>query len=144
MADYLEFLGARGLGLEELEAARAWVAELHLRGLDPASVCLKLSALRGFYRFLRRRGLVRQDPTALIPSPRRPQRLPHFLTVDEAFRLLDSMRAAPARDRAILEVLYGCGLRVSELVGLNLGDVNPEEAEVRVRGKVIGVIRRYQ
>jgi len=97
-----------------------------------------LSTLRGFHRFLVAEGLSRGDPTTTLLAPRTGRRLPRVLTAGQVVRLL---RAPPAgepaglRDRAILELLYGCGLRVSELCGLDLGDLDPADATVRVLGK---------
>ena len=97
-----------------------------------------LSTLRGFHRFLVVEGLSRGDPTTTLLAPRTGRRLPRVLTTGQVVRLL---RAPPAgepaglRDRAILELLYGCGLRVSELCGLDLGDLDPADRTVRVLGK---------
>lgn len=103
-----------------------------------ASMGRKLSALRCFYRFLLLEGKVPSNPAALLAMPKREQRLPNFLSVDDVFRLLE----APGedsflrmRDRAMFELLYGSGLRVSELVGLNLRDANLDLQVLRVWGK---------
>jgi integrase/recombinase XerC len=107
---------------------------------DAGSIARKLSALRSFYRYLRRRGAVEQDPTALVRSPRRRKPLPRALSVDDAFRVVEQAPASPrpelaARDRAIAELLYGAGLRVSECCGLDDADVERDggAALVRVR-----------
>jgi integrase/recombinase XerC len=113
---------------------RAYLARLHARGLDPASVARKLAALRSWLRFLVRRGLLARNPAADIRAPRAGRKLAAFLPIDEATALLDSGEIS-VRDRAILELLYATGLRVSELSGLDLDDVDRGEGTVRVLGK---------
>ncbi len=116
---------------------RAFVASLHGRN-SSASVARKLSALRTFFRFLRRRGLLQHDPAAEVNRPKQVWNLPVFLTVDEVFQLLeqpDPRDAHPERDRALLELLYATGMRVSELVSRDLNDLDLQEEMLRVRGK---------
>jgi integrase/recombinase XerD len=108
------------------------------RPYKASSVARTLSAVRSFHRFLTREGETEHDPTAAIVRPRVPRGLPRPLTVDEARRLLRAPSdAEPAglRDRAILELLYGSGLRISELVGLDVDDLDLEAGSVRVLGK---------
>ena len=123
-------------GVDHL-AIRAFMTEL-LRRNSKSSVGRKLSAAKQFFRFLLRRGVIARDPTAGIATPKKRQQLPVHLTVDDTFRLLDAPpKDTPAglRDRALLEVVYSCGLRVSELVGLDWADVDAGLELVRVRGK---------
>jgi len=118
-------------------AIRAFLAAL-LRRNRRSSVGRKLSAAKGFFRFLLRRNLIARDPTAGVLTPKKQQQLPVHLTVDDMFRLLEAPSAETPdglRDRALLEVLYSCGLRVSELVGLDWSDVDASLELVRVRGK---------
>ena len=118
-------------------ALRAFLTDL-LRRNRKSSVGRKLSAAKGFFRFLLRRNLITRDPTAGISTPKKDQQLPVHLTVDDMFRLLDAPpKETPAgrRDRAILEVIYSCGVRVSELIGLDWADVDAKLELVRVRGK---------
>jgi integrase/recombinase XerC len=118
-------------------AIRAFLTHL-LRRNRKSSVGRKLSAAKGFFRFLLRRGVIARDPTAGIATPKKQQQLPVHLTVDDMFRLLEAPpKDTPAglRDRALLEVLYSCGLRVSELVGLDWADADSGLELVRVRGK---------
>ncbi len=118
-------------------AIRAFLTHL-LRRNRKSSVGRKLSAAKGFFRFLLRRGVIARDPTAGIATPKKQQQLPVHLTVDDMFRLLAAPpKDTPAglRDRALLEVLYSCGLRVSELVGLDWADIDSGLELVRVRGK---------
>ncbi|GMV39978.1 MAG: tyrosine recombinase XerC [Myxococcales bacterium] len=103
-----------------------------------ASLARKLSSLRTFFRYLLRRGLVERDPTVGVATPRKERRLPVVLPIDPLFALLATPSVETPqglRDRAILELLYGAGLRVSELVGLDLGALDLEQRLVRVLGK---------
>ncbi len=113
----------------------AWLAG---QGLAPSTVARRLASLRSFFRYLRRQGLVHSDPSVGLRNPKQPQRLPRLLRIDEVIRLLDAVPTETplgVRDRAMLETLYGGGLRVSELVGLNLDDLDSELEIIRVRGK---------
>lgn len=103
-----------------------------------SSISRKLSALKSFFRFLLREAVIDQDPTLHLSSPKQDHPLPTYLPVDDMFRLLDTPAPdtpAELRDRAILEVLYSCGLRVSELTGLNWEDIDPNLEVLRVKGK---------
>lgn len=117
---------------------RQWLTALHAQGYVKASVVRRVSELRAFYAFLRRRDLVEVNPVQAISAPKLPQRLPRPLSREEIAGLL----AAPAlttpqgqRDRAMLELLYAGGLRVSELLALDVGQVDLAQAQVRVLGK---------
>jgi integrase/recombinase XerD len=106
--------------------------------LAPATLGRKVACLRSFYRHLRREGLIAHDPTAELRGPRKPQRLPRVLSREQVQLLLAQPRGVGAlvlRDRALLEVMYACGLRASEAVGLELGDLDLEEGLLRARGK---------
>ena len=131
--------GATEIDLRRVDAiaVRSFLAEL-LRRNRKSSVARKLSSVKTFFRFLVRRGYVETDPTVGIVTPRKEQQLPVHLTVDDIFRLLDAPPAdtpGGLRDRALLETMYSCGLRVSELVGLDWGDCDVNLELVRVRGK---------
>ncbi|MBM3817861.1 MAG: tyrosine recombinase XerC [Acidimicrobiia bacterium] len=135
-------LGVPAANLEpgnlELGTIRAYMAELYRQGQSRASVARKLSALRTFGRFLRREGWIEDDPAAHAVSPKREQKVPAHLSVDEMSRLLDVPDTSDPlgrRDRAILELFYASGLRLSELVGLDLEDVDLQGRMVRVMGK---------
>ncbi len=120
------------------DAVRGFLADLHERGNSRASAGRRLAALRTFARFLVREECLADDPTALVGSPRKEQTLPAHLGADEVARLVeapDTTSVGGRRDRAILELLYASGLRLSELVGLDLDDVNLSSRIVRVRGK---------
>lgn len=138
---FLESSGIDPLAAEpkDLAAWSAWLAEPD-EGERPAPSTLhrKAASIRSFYRYLRREGLVDDDPTTGIGPQRRRKSLPPVLTVEQVEALL----AAPSgstpqayRDRAILEVMYACGLRVSEVIGLEMADVDTEEGVLRARGK---------
>jgi integrase/recombinase XerC len=117
---------------------RGYLGVLFHEGVSRASAARKLAAIRTFARWLRREGLVDQDPAALAATPKREQTLPAHLSVDEMNRLLETPdRSDPLgrRDQAILEVFYASGLRLSELVGLDLDDLNLNGRMVRVLGK---------
>ncbi|MEL6188704.1 MAG: tyrosine recombinase XerC [Myxococcota bacterium] len=134
-------LGHQG-GPENLRSRtiKAWLASVH-RDLAPTTRARKLSALRSFYRYLVKRGRVPKNVADEIPSPKLPKPLPRALDVDEVFGLLDAPvgEDVPSwlvrRDLAMLELLYGSGLRASELCGLDLGDVELSRGTVRVLGK---------
>ena len=122
----------------DVRAVRGWLAALHTRGLDPTSVARKLAAVRSFFRFLVRRGAVARNPARELRGPRPARKLVSFLPTDEAKALVEARAvggAAPVRDVAILELLYATGLRVSELVGLDLAAVDRDARTVRVLGK---------
>jgi integrase/recombinase XerC len=117
---------------------RAFLGDLHKRGNSRASAARKLAAIRTFGRYLRREGEIDGDPAALVGTPKREQRLPAHLAESEMSRLLempDTSAPLGRRDRAILELFYASGLRLSELVGLGLEDVNLSGRVVRVLGK---------
>ena len=122
----------------DLGLIRSFMGELHRQGQSRASVARKLSALRTFIRYLRREGWIETDPAALAVAPRREIKVPAHLSIDEMSRLLempDTSDPLGRRDRAILEFFYASGLRLSELVGLDLEDVNLNGRIVRVFGK---------
>jgi integrase/recombinase XerC len=117
---------------------RAFLGDLHRRGNSRASAARRLAAIRTFGRYLRREGVLEGDPAALVGTPKREQRLPAHLGEAEMLRLLDVPDVSQPlgrRDRAILELFYASGLRLSELVGLDLEDVNLSSRVVRVLGK---------
>jgi len=157
--DLTEFLSVAGCRAEEAgeREVRRYLYHVNQRN-RPATVARKLSSLRSFYRFLRREGRVDHDPLGRAVSPRQEKRIPVFLSVDEVFALLaapDDRDPSPLRDRAMLELLYSSGLRVAELVGLDLVDLDFDAEMVKVRGKgdkerlvpvggqAVAAVRRY-
>jgi integrase/recombinase XerD len=139
------FLGRRGVDVARAAHTdlSAFLAELAAGGEDrppvaAATLQRKAACLRSFYRHLRREGVLEHDPTADLRAPRKSQRLPQVLTRDEVARLLRAPRGtepAALRDRAILELMYACGLRASEAIGLDVRDVDLEIGVLRARGK---------
>jgi integrase/recombinase XerC len=126
------------LGMFDVEGVRTFLASLHQRGSSRASAARRLAAVRTFARYLVREELIEADPTAVIGVPRPEQTLPAHLAGPEMERLLDApdlSTVAGRRDAAILELFYASGLRLSELVGLDLQDVNLAGRVVRVAGK---------
>jgi len=140
-----EFLAQRGTTAERArhEDLAAFLDDLARGGearppVAATTLSRKVACVRSFYRHLRREGIIAHDPTADLRGPRRPQRLPRVLSRDEVNRLLaqpSGSEPLALRDRALLEVMYACGLRASEAVGLELGDVDLEEGLLRARGK---------
>jgi integrase/recombinase XerC len=136
---YAESVGVRQWRELDTHHVRAFVAQCHRRGLSPASLQRLLSAIRSFYRYLVREGLAGRDPAADVRGPKRRRPLPKAMDADQVAQLLDSPEGADdgwaIRDQAILELFYSSGLRLSELVGLNLADVDSGSGELRVLGK---------
>lgn len=125
----------------DLLILRGWLAGLYQDHLTAVTVRRKLAAVRGLFRFLLREGVVTVNTARLVRTPKAPQKLPEVMTAEQANALVDGVAAQkierpfPARDRAIFELLYGCGLRISELAGLDLEDLDRAEGWLRVRGK---------
>ncbi|WP_344598097.1 tyrosine recombinase XerC [Actinomadura vinacea] len=135
---YAAEVGVREPDGLDVNVLRAWLAQQHARGRSRATLGRRTAAVRAFTAYLHRRGLISKDPGQLLGTPKRPRELPSVLAQDEAHRLLDQMDAEGPlglRDLAILEVLYGTGVRVSELCGLDIDDLDAERATVRVLGK---------
>lgn len=120
------------------EHIMAYMQELSDSGLSVSSMSRKLSALRNLYKFLIEEKITESDPTENIDTPKKGKKLPDVLTQEQVDRLLNSVNGRDAlsiRNRAVLELLYACGLRVSELCSLRMGDIDFEERFVKVRGK---------
>ena len=134
------FMMRNNLKLENvtLEQLHTFAASLHEYGITPRSQARVLSSVRSFFRFLVLDGVVESDPTELLEWPSLPEHLPVVLTLEEIDRIEDSIdlsKAEGARNRAIIEVLFSCGLRVSELVNMKLSDLYLEDRVLLVRGK---------
>ena len=137
LLNYLDGIGMHVLDVE-LSDLQHFAAGLHDIGIGPRSQCRILSGVRTFYKFLVLDGYIEQDPAELLESPVLGEHLPEFLTPAEVDRLKDSIDVSKPeghRNRAIIEVLFSCGLRVSELVNLKLSDIYRDEQFVRVFGK---------
>ena len=138
LAMYFEHLGRTNVIQARPADVSGFLRFLYSRGLKPRSAARALAAVRGLHRFLLLEKAMKQNPTAVVETPRAFARLPHFLSVEEVDRLLaapDLSDSTGLRDRAMIEVLYATGLRVSELVGLRLDGVNLEAGFVRCIGK---------
>jgi integrase/recombinase XerC len=138
---FFQFLKNKGVdSLKEVDKhiLRDYLSYVMEQGFVKASIARKLSAIRSFYRYLLREEIISTNPVATASSPKLDKRLPSFLTIDEVERLLeapDSSKPQGQRDRALMELLYASGLRVSELVSLNLEQINLDSCEIRVWGK---------
>ncbi len=144
-AQFIEFLGGswkpRGAldprGVDTF-AIRAFLAALHEKKEKRSTIARKVSSLRSFFSWMRGRGIVEDNPARDIASPRQERKIPRFLDQDDAARLCETPDDAAfpgARDRAIIELLYSTGMRVSELTGLRITDLHPRDNEMRVLGK---------
>ncbi len=139
IGQFAAFLEARDITSWDAVTPRLleeWLGELARAGIAPASVSRRLYEVRAFFHFLARRGYLEENPLASVKGPKLGRRLPRYLTVDEVFALLraaDGDSPFALRDRAILELLYGSGIRLGELVALNVDDVDLERRELWVR-----------
>lgn len=141
---FLEFLSRSGIPEPQeidLLLLREWLGDLYDRKLSPPSIRRKISCLRSFFLLLVRRGVIPNNPAKLLRTPKIPKKLPRVPSEEQTNRLVDGVAAAqlnrayPQRDLLIFEMLYGCGLRVSELAGLNLDDIDRTDQIIRIRGK---------
>jgi integrase/recombinase XerC len=146
LAQFLEYLSPPDVEPPEPHAIdslilREWLASLYRDQLIAVSIRRKLAAVRGLFRFLLREGAIAVNVARLVRTPKAPKTLPDVPSAEQVNALLDGIdtgaidRPHPSRDRAIFEVLYGCGLRIGELAGLNLEDIDRTEGWLRVRGK---------
>ena len=143
LTEYFSPPGAEPPPLAEFDllALREWLAHLYDRQHKPATIRRKLATVRAFFRFLSREHLIEKDPARLLRLPKMPKTLPEVPNAETVNFLVDAKlpenleRPHPKRDRLLLELLYGCGLRISEAVGLDLQDFDRSERWIRVRGK---------
>jgi integrase/recombinase XerC len=140
LARLVEYSRARGLkdwSALRSDALRSFIAGEHRAGQSPRTLQARLSACRSLFKFLLRNGEIRHDPAAGVRAPKAPRKLPQVLDVDEMQRLVEipTEGAAAIRDRAILELLYSSGLRISELTSLRWSNLDLDDASVRVTGK---------
>lgn len=135
---FLNFIGKTPVTKVDYQLLRKYLAHLREQQLKPRTLARKLSTLRSFYKYLFREGIIDDSPAALLMSPKLDKPLPKFLSEDEMVALIeapDLKTVAGKRDRAILETLYSTGIRVSELVGMNIADVDLIGNVAKVRGK---------
>ena len=139
------FIGASAWKQIDHIRIRGFLSHLYERGLSKTSVARALAAVRSLYRWLAREGVVEQNPAALVSTPKLPKKLPRVPTVEELNRVLDAKApetaAFPERDLLLLELLYGCGIRNSELTGINIEDIRYSDGTILIRGK--GKKERY-
>jgi integrase/recombinase XerC len=136
---FAEYVGSAGWGQIDHVRIRGFLSHLYERGLSKTSVARTLAAVRSLYRWLAREGEVEQNPASLVATPRLPKKLPRVPTIEEINSVLEGEmpEAAtwPERDRLIFELLYGCGIRNSELTGIKLHDLSRSGESILVRGK---------
>lgn len=139
------YVGTRGWKSIDHVAIRGFLSHLYQKGLGKASVARSLAAVRSLYRWLAQEGVVEQNPAKLVATPKLPKKLPRVPTIEEMNTVLDGdmpeVAAFPERDRLLLELLYGCGIRNSELIGINLDDIRASAEAILIRGK--GKKERY-
>jgi len=140
LADFVRFMTEAEAGplAVDRQAFRRYLADLQARSVAPASISRKVSTIKGFFRFLTTEGKLKSNPLALVSPPRRPRLLPHVLRREDLTALIeaaDQTTPAGLRNRAILELMYAAGVRLSEITGLNTEHLDLAEHTVRVRGK---------
>ncbi len=143
--NFSAYIGSRGWKTIDHIAIRGFLSHLYDKGLSKTSVARALAAVRSLYRWLAQEGVVEQNPAKLVSTPRLPKKLPRVPTIEEMNAMLDGkmpeVASFPERDRLLFELLYGCGLRNSELVGINLDDISLSNEAILIRGK--GKKERY-
>jgi integrase/recombinase XerC len=142
---FAAYSGSRGWKQIDHIAVRGFLSQLYSNGLSKTSVARALAAVRSLYRWLAREGVVEQNPAKLVSTPRLPKKLPRVPTIEEMNSVIDGympeVSAFPERDRLMLELLYGCGIRNSELTGINVDDIRLSAEAILIRGK--GKKERY-
>ncbi len=145
LAEFGAYVGSRGWKQIDHVAVRGFLARLYEKGLGKTSVARSLAAVRSLYRWLAQEGVVDHNPAALVSTPKLPKILPRVPSIEELNSVLDGkmpeVAAFPERDRLMLELLYGCGIRNSELIGINLEDIRLSREAILIRGK--GKKERY-
>jgi integrase/recombinase XerC len=145
LGNFAAYVGARDWRRIDHLAIRGFLSHLYEKGLGKTSVARALAAVRSFYRWLAQEGVVEQNPAALVSTPKLPKKLPRVPTIEEMNTVLDGqmpeVASFPERDRIMFELLYGCGIRNSELIGINLDDIRLSSEAILIRGK--GKKERY-
>ena len=143
--NFAAYAGSRDWKNIDHVAIRGFLSQLYEKGLSKTSVARSLAAVRSLYRWLAQESVVEQNPAALVTTPKLPKKLPRVPTIEEMNTVLDGelpdAAAFPERDRLILELLYGCGIRNSELTGIKLDDIRLSAESILIRGK--GKKERY-
>jgi len=139
LAEFTTFVGPEELKNIDHLLIRAFLAQLYERGLSKSSVARALSSVRSFFKWMGREHMIDSNPALLVAAPKLPKKLPRVPTMEEMNSVLDTKMpdeaAFPERDRLILELLYGCGIRNSELTGINIDDIHARQGLILVRGK---------
>jgi integrase/recombinase XerC len=139
LVNFATYVGAREWKSIDHVAIRGFLSHLYEKGLSKASVARSLAAVRSLYRWLAQEGVVEQNPAKLVATPKLPKKLPRVPTIEEMNSVLDAqmpeVAAFPERDRLSLELLYGCGIRNSELIGINVDDIRVSNEAILIRGK---------
>src|SRR5271170_367535 len=139
------YVGSRNWPSIDHLTIRGFLSHLYEKNLEKTSVARALAAVRSFYRWLAQEGVVEQNPAALVSTPKLPKKLPRVPTIEEMNTVLDGqmpeIASFPERDRMMFELLYGCGIRNSELIGINLDDIRLSSEAILIRGK--GKKERY-
>jgi len=145
LANFAAYAGSRGWREIDHITIRGFLSQLYDKGLSKTSVARSLAAVRSLYRWLAQEGVVEQNPAKLVATPKLPKKLPRVPTIEEMNSVLDGQMpetaAFPERDRLMLELLYGCGIRNSELTGINVDDIRLSAEAILIRGK--GKKERY-
>ena len=139
LENFGNYIGPRGWKNIDHVAIRGFLSHLYEKGLSKASVARSLAAVRSLYRWLAQEGVVDQNPAKLVSTPKLPRKLPRVPTIEEMNSVLDGampeIAAFAERDRLLLELLYGCGIRNSELIGINVDDIRVSNEAILIRGK---------
>ncbi|MGA9799693.1 MAG: tyrosine recombinase XerC [Terriglobales bacterium] len=145
LEEFATYVGSRNWKQIDHVTVRGFLSRLYEQGLGKTSVARALAAVRSLYRWLAQEGVVEQNPAALVSTPKLARKLPRVPTIEEMNVVLDGQMpeaaAFPERDRLMLELLYGCGIRNSELIGINLEDIRLSDEAILIRGK--GKKQRY-
>jgi integrase/recombinase XerC len=145
LENFSAYVGSRKWREIDHITIRGFLSRLYEKGLGKTSVARSLAAVRSLYRWLAQEGVVEQNPAALVSTPKLPKKLPRVPTMEEMNSVLDGdmpeIVSFPERDRLMLELLYGCGIRNSELVGINVDDISVTNEAILIRGK--GKKERY-
>ena len=145
LKNFAGYIGSRDWRAIDHVTIRSFLSHLYERDLSKISVARSLAAVRSLYRWLAQEGVVEQNPAALVSTPKLPKKLPRVPTIEEMNSVLDGQMPEvapfPQRDRLILELLYGCGIRNSELAGINVDDIRLSSEAILIRGK--GKKERY-
>jgi len=145
LQNFANYAGSRDWENIDHITIRGFLSHLYERGLGKTSVARALAAVRSLYRWLAQEGVVEQNPAALVSTPKLAKKLPRVPTIEEMNNVLDGqmpeIASFPERDRLLLELLYGCGIRNSELIGINLDDIRLSSQAILIRGK--GKKERY-